>query len=183
MFWSARTGPELIVYYDILRWHGPVVDIISSHHNTINDGPVTDGTHVVFYRNSQIRYGYDIMMFDGSVETLLSTVPALADGSAAVSYAAAGGYVAFMSPDGADVGQVWRRSPPAAWSRSRCSAPPARWRRCCRRHHPAAQRRPALYVARPGAALVAVGSTLGRATAVDGASWSCSTTSVLRVDP
>ncbi|MFO1271017.1 MAG: Ig-like domain-containing protein [Rubrivivax sp.] len=183
VFWSARTGPELIVYYDILRWHGPVVDIISSRHNTINDGPVTDGTHVVFYRNSQIRYGYDIMMFDGSVETLLSTVPALADGSAAVSYAAAGGYVAFMSPDGADVGQVWRRSPAGSLEQVTLFGTSSAVEAMLPDGTILLRNGGRRYVARPGAALVAVGSTLGRATAVDGRFLVLFDHTVLRVDP
>lgn len=183
VFWSARTGPLLIVYYDILRWHGSVVDIISSLHTTINAGPVTDGTHVVFYRNSRIRYGYDIMMFDGSIETLLSTVPALPDGSAAVSYAAAGGYVAFMSPDAGDVGQVWRRSPAGSLEQvtqfGSSSAVDALLPDGSILLRNAGRR----YVARPGAALVAVGSALGRPAAVDGRFLVLFDHTVLRVDP
>jgi len=85
--------------------------------------PVTDGRNVVYQKVT--GSGWRVAMNDGSAETLLSDVIPTGSGwpNYRLNYAAAGGNVAYVSPDPTHVLQVWRLGPGAAQQLTFFSSP------------------------------------------------------------
>jgi hypothetical protein len=121
---SAALGPNGDVAFgsgngdwNVYWYHGGSTNPLTSDGNqsAMNIMPVTDGTQVLFVRQTPCcNVGtpmYAIMRFDGTTVTELAPP---APGSQPVThrtYDARVGWAAFMKPDGFNVPQLWTRSP------------------------------------------------------------------------
>ncbi|HEU0015750.1 MAG TPA: Ig-like domain-containing protein [Longimicrobium sp.] len=109
----SNTGPDVAANGDVVvsvssaihRYRdGGVAQVSSSLANHLYVGPVADGVNVVYLRHADISRPGDLMLWDGTAETLLAA-------SHSGHYDAAGGWTAYQLYDAGAVPQVWVRAP------------------------------------------------------------------------
>jgi hypothetical protein len=171
--------------YNIYRWRNGSTQALSAYPSggLWNTYPLTDGMNAVFRRHSPCcgTQTYRIVVDDGTQQSYL-TPATFAEPNPGGGYAVAGGYVAYAAEDLTKTLQIWRHGTGGEQqltffgSSSRIDAILPDGTVLLTQQ----QKR---YRARPGQALQAIGSALGRVIVRDGLAWVLIDRTVLAVGP
>jgi len=107
-YYVASNGDVVFADGRISWYRGGSLSVLPSVTGALDSHPVTDGTNVLFCRDNGSQSS--IVRSDGSSEEELATIPTSACSAGSV-YAANGGWIAFLKPDGAGFLQAWIRAP------------------------------------------------------------------------
>lgn len=171
--------------YNVYRWRAGSTQALTANPSggTWNTYPVTDGTNMVYRTHTPCcsTQTYRIVVHDGTQPSYLTSATT-AEPSPVSGYTAAGGHVAYAAEDATKTLQIWRRGPGGVeqltffGSSSRIDAMLPDGTVLLTQQ----QQR---YLARPGEALRAIGSALGRVIVRDGLAWVIIDRTVLAVVP